>query len=142
MMLPTPDELREESNLYRAAARQTANVELKHRLASCASALARIAEDIEGDREAEAKRAYYERVLSEARRPVDLTTAPRSAAEVLRSINAWRRRAEELRTTADSFVVPSAQDSLRRAAANYDKMADDAEARLAPRRPERGETAC
>jgi hypothetical protein len=39
-------------------------------------------------------------------------------------------RAEELRTTADQFSVPSAQEALRRAAANYDKMADNAQARL------------
>lgn len=45
-------------------------------------------------------------------------------------IKAWRRRAEELRTTADNFVVPSAQEALRRAAANYDLTADAAEARL------------
>jgi DNA invertase Pin-like site-specific DNA recombinase len=48
--------------------------------------------------------------------------APRS------QIRAWRMRAEELRTTADQFAVPSAQEALRRAAANYDKMADNAAA--------------
>jgi hypothetical protein len=44
-------------------------------------------------------------------------------------------RAEELRTTADQFEMPSAQESLRRAAANYEKIADHAEALLTGQRP-------
>jgi hypothetical protein len=40
-----------------------------------------------------------------------------------------------VRTTADQFQVSSAQESLRKAAANYDKLADDAEALLTGRRP-------
>jgi hypothetical protein len=47
----------------------------------------------------------------------------------------WRMRAEELRATADQFEVPSAQESLRRAVANYDKLADHAEALLIGRPP-------
>jgi hypothetical protein len=52
-----------------------------------------------------------------------------------------RRRAEELRTTADQFEVPSARDTLRNAAANYDKMADNAEALLSGHLPSPGEKA-
>jgi hypothetical protein len=51
----------------------------------------------------------------------------------LSDIRALRMRAEELRAVADQFIVPSAQDSLRRAAANYDKLADHAAAQLAGR---------
>ena len=45
-------------------------------------------------------------------------------------IRVLRMRAEELRTTAEQFEVPSAQDSLRSAARNYDLMADNLEALL------------
>lgn len=48
-------------------------------------------------------------------------------------IERWRRRAEELRTMADQFGIPSAQETLRRLASDYEQLADDAEARLAGR---------
>jgi hypothetical protein len=50
--------------------------------------------------------------------------------EERRQIEAWRRRAEELRGTADQFRLPSAQEPLQRTAANLDKLADHAEAML------------
>ena len=46
------------------------------------------------------------------------------------NIRRWRARAKELRALADQFTIPSAQDGIRRAAAKYDKLADDAEGRL------------
>jgi hypothetical protein len=49
-------------------------------------------------------------------------------------IKRWRARAAELRAVADQFVVPSSQEVLHRAAANYEQLADNAEARLS-RRP-------
>jgi hypothetical protein len=59
-----------------------------------------------------------------------------------RQIKAWRRRAAQLRATADNFTIPSAQEALRRAATDLDAMADDAEAVLTgkPQRP--GDVAC
>jgi len=48
-------------------------------------------------------------------------------------IERWRRRAEELRVMADQFGIPSAQETLRRLASDYEQLADDAEARLADR---------
>ena len=48
----------------------------------------------------------------------------------------WRKRAEQLRATADQFVVPSAQDSLRRTAAMYQHMAEHEEALLTGIPPE------
>jgi hypothetical protein len=45
-------------------------------------------------------------------------------------INHWRMRAEELRTTAEQFHNPSARRSLLSAAANYEKLAEDAERSL------------
>lgn len=52
-------------------------------------------------------------------------------SDVRRQIARWRARAEQLRTIADEFTIPSAQDALGRTAANYEALADDAEARLA-----------
>jgi hypothetical protein len=52
---------------------------------------------------------------------------PLTRAQVVR----WRMRAEELRTTAEKFHDPSAQRALLRAAANYEKLAEDAERSLA-----------
>jgi hypothetical protein len=45
-------------------------------------------------------------------------------------IKRWRTRAGKLRAVADQFQVPSAQEALRRTAANCEKMADHAEALL------------
>jgi hypothetical protein len=45
-------------------------------------------------------------------------------------IRQWRMKAEELRTAADQMKDLSAQDSLRRTATTYDKLANDEEARL------------
>ena len=47
-----------------------------------------------------------------------------------RQVRAWRVRAEEIRTVADQFSVPSVQERLRQSAANLDAMADHAEALL------------
>jgi hypothetical protein len=41
----------------------------------------------------------------------------------------WRMRAEELRTIADNCEAPAARASLRRLAADYDLLAERAEAR-------------
>lgn len=62
-------------------------------------------------------------------------------ADTWDDVRRWRRQAEELRTVADQFVVPSAQAALRRAADNYDKLADEAEARLTGRPSPPGEEA-
>lgn len=45
-------------------------------------------------------------------------------------IRQWRMKAEELRTAADQVTEFAARDSLRRVARTYDKLANDAEARL------------
>ena len=64
----------------------------------------------------------------------EMVALPATPAElhdkVRRQIEAWRRRAVELRATADNFKVPSAQRTLNRAAANYEQMADHAETLL------------
>jgi hypothetical protein len=57
-----------------------------------------------------------------------------------RKITAWRMRAEELRTVADQFSAPSAQEPLRRSAANYEQMADYAETLLGGKPSPRGKT--
>lgn len=45
-------------------------------------------------------------------------------------INRWRARAEELRTIANQLEMWSAQEPLRRTAANCDMLAEHAEALL------------
>jgi hypothetical protein len=59
-----------------------------------------------------------------------------------RQIKTWRRRAAELRATADNFPVPSAQEALRRAASDLDAMADHAEAVLMGKPQQPDEVAC
>ena len=54
----------------------------------------------------------------------------RAMANARDQITRWRTRAQEMRNVAEQFDVPSAQDGLRRAAANCEKMADHAEALL------------
>jgi hypothetical protein len=51
-------------------------------------------------------------------------------------IQRWRERAKEIRAAAEGFAVPSAREIMRRVAANYDKLADDAEARLSSKPPQ------
>ena len=54
----------------------------------------------------------------------DAAAKERASADERTRIRALRMRAEELRATAAQFVVPSAQESLRRTAANYDRRAE------------------
>jgi hypothetical protein len=138
-MPPTPTELREQSHIFREAARKAATPDLKRRLARYALSLALAAEAVERGGQVPddmlAELGDQERLIAEAlndgapvppSRPSGRKTAPGMPSQ----ITAWRRRAEELRATADSFEVPSAQESLRRAAGNYDQLADQAEALL------------
>ncbi len=142
-MLPTPVELREQSRLFREAANEVLNLATKRRLAAYALAVAQIAEKIERDELAGApvhgsEAEHYKRLLAQAldegRRQVEAQpTRPHIDLGAQRQVAQWRMRAEELRTTADQFVVPSAQESLRRAAVNYERLADEAEALLTGR---------
>jgi hypothetical protein len=141
-MLPSPAELRELSERIRAAVPKARTDEMKQLLAGHAFRLAQVAEQLErtNDLDALVRRANierYERLLADA-----LDERTRSVVETLlneqiaafdkkrRQIEAWRRRAEELRATADQFEVPSVQDTLQRTAANLDNLADHAEAVL------------
>jgi hypothetical protein len=135
--LPTPEELREQSRRFRDAARNAAEAATKRRLAAHAAALAQIAEAL--DRESQGvhpeKTQRYQGLLAgplaeEVLRVVGELLEPKAARDLRRRIEVWRQRAEELRATADTFSVPSAQDALRRAAANYDRIADNAESLL------------
>jgi hypothetical protein len=67
------------------------------------------------------------------------TAARKVGAGIRSQIRAWRMRAEELRSTADLFEVPSAQESLRTAARNYELMADNLENLLGHRPAAKGE---
>jgi hypothetical protein len=139
-MLPTPVELREQSRLFRKAADEAVNLATKRRLAAYALAVAQIAEKIEreevpGEPMPGIRAEHYQRLLAKAldegRRQVAAQPKERRADPTAqRQVARWRARAEELRTTADEFTVPSAQESLRRAAANYERLADEAEALL------------
>jgi hypothetical protein len=135
-MLPTTVELREQSRRYQEAARTTLGVEAQHQLAACALALAQIAEQIEREGEVFATRLndLLAALDEDVRRVVEMLLSELETQRVTRSrVSAWRTRAEELRTIADQFSIPSAQESLRRAASNYDKLAEDAEKSLEAR---------
>jgi hypothetical protein len=135
-MLPTPEELRDRSLQFREAARIAVDDETKRRLATDALILAQLAEAIEREGVVGANAEKYERMLAVilGDDAVRAPTAVRQIGADMRSqIRAWRMRAGELRSTAEQFEVPSAQASLRRAAANYDKMAAHAEALLTGR---------
>jgi hypothetical protein len=143
-MLPKPEELRERSLQFREAARKAVDDETTRRLATDALILAQLAEAIEREGVVGANAEKYERMLAEilGDDAVQAPTAVRRIGADRRSqIRVWRMRAEELRSTADQFEVPSAQDSLRRAAANYDKMAEHAEALVTGRPDEKKDTA-
>jgi hypothetical protein len=128
----TVAELRERSRVCRDAARETVDPAAKREIAAYAFALAQVAEAMERDPGFTISGAYrgvVEKALERARtivREAPGGTGPDPHAQ----IRAWRMRAEEMRTTADSFALPSAQETLRLAAANYDRLADQAEVRL------------
>ncbi len=141
-MLPKPAELRDLSLRCRQAARKATDLGTKRRIADHALALAQLAEQVEreggwGEFVRSANVELYNRVLAQAWdnriRATVRALLREEQDQRLSEIRALRMRAEELRTVADQFVVPSAQDSLRRAAANYDNLADHAEAQLAGR---------
>lgn len=135
-MLPTPTELREHSRRYQEAAANATDGATKRLLASHALTLAQIAEAIEREAVQAEKKERYKGLLAgslgeNVQRIVEELLRPRTVPDARSQITAWRMRAEELRTVADQFVVPSAQEALLRAAAHYDRLADDAEALLA-----------
>jgi hypothetical protein len=135
-MLQKIVELRDRSRRFREAARKTADTITKRQFAENATVLAQLAEVIEREVELDrgAKIERYAGKLSEAlneraRYIHDLLNDSETTA--MRRIKAWRARAEELRTTAGQFPVPSAQEALRKAAASFDKLATQAAALLA-----------
>lgn len=111
-IVSTPAELREEARLLIKAARNEIDIRAKRRLAGRAFALAQQAE-------------MTERAASAGATPSART--PGSRPDQFRR---WRDRANELRMIADQARLPETQDTLRRVAANYDRLADDAEAKL------------
>jgi hypothetical protein len=124
--------LRDRSRRFQEAARKTDYLTTKRRFAENASVLAQLAEamerDIKLDRSTKIERYAGElaEVLNErAHHTHDLVTDSNTAA---RHIRVWRARANELRTTADHFPVPKAQEALRRAAASFDRLANQAAA--------------
>ena len=153
-MLPSPAELRELSDRIRQAAPKAQTEEMRVMLAGHASLLAAVADRLDRDHGADAavRQANIERytrllagALDEStRNTVEALLAQENATQEQRrgQIEAWRRRAAELRVTADNFPVPSAQEALRRAATDLDAMADDAEAVLTGKAQRPGEVAC
>jgi hypothetical protein len=145
-MLPTPDELRAQSHRLREAALHAPDEPTKRRLANDALVLAQLAEAIErngGIRRAKVEQ--YERLVAgilgeDALRAPD--AAQKVEAHMRSQIRAWRARAEELRTTASQFEIPTAQESLRSAARNFDLMADNLENLLKAQPPAKRDKAC
>jgi hypothetical protein len=136
-VLPTPQELREEAARYREDARSATSPQIKRQLTACALMLAQAAEAIEDHARLEQFRAGTRRqnLLATLDRPARQTlemvlshgTAESATQE---QIARWRLRAEELRTAADQFQIPSAAAGLRMAADNYETLAERAEAML------------
>ena len=140
-----PKQLRDLSRLYQEAARN-ADAPTKRQLAVHAAALTQAAEDIErlnggddianGDAARHLEIAHRRSTVVEAlSEPVrhsvrTLLSEPEAGAPGQGPIRTWRRQAQELRMMAEQFKVPSAQEGLRRAAANYDQLADNADALL------------
>jgi hypothetical protein len=142
-MLPTPAELRDLSHRLRQAACKATDIGTKRRLSEHALALAQVAEQIDQeipncDFVRGANITLYKRVLAQALDERTQSMVRSLLGEENQAIDkrqdeirAWRMRAEELRSVADQFPLPSAQESLRRAAANYDTLADYVAAQLA-----------
>jgi hypothetical protein len=132
-------ELREAARRLSEAAERASSPGSKRRLAGTAFLLAQAAEQIERqdpptlappqDRAArlvadaldERTRAVVEAFLSEGAEKI---------GDTLRDIRRWRMRAEELRTVADQTQSRSAKLTFLRVAADYDNLANHAEARL------------
>jgi len=141
-MVPLPHELREMAERIRAAVPKAPTDEMKQVLAGHALRLTQVAEQLERTNEMDvlvygANIERYERLLAGAldeksRSVVETLLSEENAAsdKTRRQIEAWRRRAEELRATADQFTVPSVQGMLQRTAANLDMLADHAEGLL------------
>ena len=72
---------------------------------------------------------------------MQMRTIADTANEQEKRIKRWRQKAEELRTIADQFTNPSTQQTMRRVAADYEKLADDGEARISGRPPASSEKA-
>jgi len=126
--------------------------EMKQQLAGHAFRLAQVAEQLEraeATMDALVRRANIKRnerllagVLGERTlRAVEELLGQEHVAhdKERRQIEAWRRRAEEIRAVADQFEVPSVQETMRRTAANLDMMADHTEALLTGRPKAPGE---
>jgi len=150
-MLPLPHELREMAERIQAALPRAPTDEMKQVLAGHALRLVQVAEQLERTNETDAlvHRANierYERLLAGAldektRSVVETLLSEENAAsdKTRRQIEAWRRRAEEVRATADQFAVPSVQEMLQRIAANLELLADHAEGLLIGKPREPGE---
>jgi len=148
-MLPSPQELRELAERIRAAVQKAPTDEMKQTLAGHAFRISQVAEQIERptDLDAPVRRAErYKKLLAGAlnektRITVETLLSEETAAfdKERRQIEAWRRRAEELRAVASQFEIASVQGTMRRTAANLDMMADHAEALLTGKPKARGE---
>jgi hypothetical protein len=153
-MLPSPAELRELAERIREAVPKAPTEEIKQSLAAHAFRVAQVAEQLDRDHGADASVRQanierYTRLLAGAldestRNLVAALLAEENAAQKQRrqQIEGWRRRAAELRATADNFTIPSAQEALRRAATDLDALADHAEAVLTSKPQRSGDVAC
>jgi hypothetical protein len=131
---PTPEALREQSRTRQETSERAENVTALY-VATYPLALAPVAEAIEQGDEFESaaniEHCEERRVRVPgfgARHLAPKLYTESNTGESRSQIGAWRARAEELRAAANRFVLPTAQEALRRAAGNYDALADDAEA--------------
>jgi hypothetical protein len=84
-------------------------------------------------------RAAVEAELMPSEMPI--RTIVGAADQQEKRIKRWRQKAEELRTIADQLTSPSTKQMMRRVAADYEKLADDGEARVSGQPPASSEKA-
>lgn len=140
--LPTSEQLREQSLRCREAAQADTDASRRQILASCALALAQLAEHIERGKpvDADVVRRMVEHCDSiigktpgdvPVRKPVDERAADFQRVAAIDRIRFLRQKAEECRAVAGQFMFPDTRAIYYRLADTYDAVATREEERLA-----------
>lgn len=104
----------------------------KQHLNAAAMVLAQVADAVERSDATAVKRLEAQLANALAAVPTETQIDPAQPADTVLAerIKRWRMRAAELHAVADQFVIPSAQERLRGTATYYERLADQAEAKL------------
>jgi hypothetical protein len=131
-LLKDPGKLRERSRIALRTAGNAVDAVAKQRLNAAAMVLAQVADAVERGDAAAVKRLEAQLANALAAVPTETQIDPDQPADrvLAERIKRWRMRAAELHAAADQFVIPSAQERLRGTATYYERLADQAEAKL------------